>query len=135
MLFIINSRISSVSFKLLPSWLLYCSCPLCCWWPPEPCHGPKGDPALAVHNLPTIYENYMKNAQSNGKWSDKKNKFKPNFMCTLCKLERLYIANANRRKIPNKRHELVTQRSHYPRNIFSLFFICFLIFIAFTWFS
>ena len=45
-------------------------------------------------------------------------KFKPNYMCTLCNLERLYIANANRRKILNKRNELVTQCPHYPKEYF-----------------
>ena len=45
-------------------------------------------------------------------------KFKPNLMCQLCNLERLCIANANQRKILNKRNELVTQCPHYPREYF-----------------
>ena len=40
--------------------------------------------------------------------------FKPNFICSLCNLEGLYIANANKRKILNKRNELVTQCQNYP---------------------
>lgn len=47
-----------------------------------------------------------------------KSRLKPNFMCSLCNLERLFIVNANQRKILNKRNELVTQCPHYPEEYF-----------------
>jgi len=45
-------------------------------------------------------------------------KFRPLKMCTLCNLERLHIAAADKRKILNKRNELVTQCPHYPKEFF-----------------
>ena len=74
-----------------------------------------------AHNSPTTYGNYMKKTKKKIKWKIVRqinSKFKPNFMCSLCNLERLYIANANKRKILNKRNELVTQCPHYPREYF-----------------
>ena len=50
------------------------------------------------------------------------NRFKPSFMCSLCDLERPYIASASKRKILNKRNELVTQCPHYPREYFQFIF-------------
>ena len=41
-----------------------------------------------------------------------------NFMCQLFNSERLYKANANQRKILNKRNELVTQRPYHFRDHF-----------------
>ena len=47
-------------------------------------------------------------------------RFKPNFVCSLSNIKRLYIANANKRKILNKTNELVTQFLMTQGNIFSL---------------
>ena len=38
-------------------------------------------------------------------------------MCKLCNLERFYIAKADKRKILNKRNELITQCPHYLSNL------------------
>ena len=64
-----------------------------------------------------------KNTQLYGKYLDRLTEVSNQTMCSLCNLERLYIANANNRKILNKKNELVTQCPHYPREYFSLFLI------------
>ena len=44
--------------------------------------------------------------------------FKPVNMCTLCTLKSLHVATADKRKILNKRNELVTQCPLYPKEYF-----------------
>ena len=68
-----------------------------------------------------IWKLYNKGEKYTVEWKilrQTNSRFKPNFLCQLCNLERLYIANANQRKILNKRNELVTQGPHYPREYF-----------------
>ena len=68
-----------------------------------------------------LWELYQKNIEYNINWKILKNtnsKFKPLKMCTLCNLERMYIAAADKRKILNKRNELVTKCQHYPKEFF-----------------
>ena len=59
-----------------------------------------------AHNSQTyIWKLYKKHEKSTTEWKMLRqinSRLKPNFMCSLCNLERLYIANANKRKILNK---------------------------------
>ena len=75
-----------------------------------------------------IWKLYNKGEKYTVEWKilrQTNSRFKPNFLCQLCNLERLYIANANQRKILNKRNELVTQCPHYPREYFQFQFTYF----------
>ena len=82
-----------------------------------------------------IWKLYEKDEKYTIEWKILKqtnSRFKPNFMCSLCNLERLANkANANKRKTLNKRNELVTQCPNYPREYFQFFLIALTKFISF----
>ena len=80
---------------------------------------------------------YKKDEKYTIKWKINRqtnSKFKPNFMCSLYNLERLYIANANKIKILNKRNKLITQCPHYPKEYFQFIFGVLFYLITFTQF-
>ena len=72
-------------------------------------------------NFLLLWDLRRNNTKYKVSWKILKNtnsKFRPLKMCTLCNLERLHIAAADKRKILNKRNELVTQCPHYPKEFF-----------------
>ena len=85
-----------------------------------------------AHNSPTTYGNCMKktkNTKFNGKHLDKSRT--DSNQTSLCNLERLYIANANKRKILKKEMNWLHSALITLGNIFSLFLITFTLFILF----